>query len=236
MNCEEYRQALTADPAWTDGAEHVAACEDCQAFTRKVQAANLDIARALQIEVPELVMPELPDIDATNVTTLPARKRSLAPIWFAVAATVVLATSISIRMSGFFDTYETLQDEVLAHLDHEPASLRVTDIPVSDERLQRALPATVAVIDRDRSLVTYANPCIINGHKVPHLVIQGQTGPVTILLMPEERVADAIPLEGENVHGMILPAGDGSIAIIANRSEPLDPVRRNVIESVTWTT
>ena len=236
MNCEEYRQALTADPAWTGGAGHVAACAECQAFTRKVQALNLDIARALQIDVPPLVLPDLPEVDSGSVTTLASRRRSLKPFWFAIAATVVLATSISLRMSGMFETYETLGEEVLAHLDHEPAALRVTDTPVSDERLQRALPATVAVFDRGEALITYANPCVINGHRVPHLVIQGQYGPVTILLMPEEQVAEATDLDGENVHGVILPVGDGSIAIIGSRQESLDPIRRQVIESVTWTT
>jgi hypothetical protein len=236
MNCEEYRQALTADPAWVDESGHVAACADCQSFTRKLQSLNLDIARALQIDVPEPAVPELPDIDDSNVATLPTRRRSRAPIWFAIAATVVLATSVSLRMSGLFESYETLGEEVLAHLDHEPRALRVTDVPVSDARLQRALPATVAVIDRTQSLVTYANPCIINGHRVPHLVIQGQHGPVTILLMPEEKIAELIELEGDNVHGMIVPSGDGSIAIIANRDEPLDAVRQSVIDSVTWTT
>jgi hypothetical protein len=236
MNCEEYRQALTADPAWTGGAGHVAACSECQAFTRKVQALNLDIARALQIDVPTLVMPELPEIDDSKVASLAPRRRSRKPFWFAIAATVVLATSISLRMSGMFDTYETLGEEVLAHLDHEPAALRVTDEAVSDERLQRALPTTVAVFDRSEALITYASPCVINGHRVPHLVIQGQYGPVTILLMPEEQVAEATTLDGENVHGVILPVGEGAIAIIGNRAEPLDPIRQQVIESVRWTT
>ncbi len=236
MNCEEYRQALVADPAWTEGAEHVAACADCEAFARRVQAVNLDIARALQIEVPEPVMPDLPDIAADRVTALPPRKRSRAPMWFALAASVVLATSISIRMSGVFETYESLGAEVLAHLDHEPAALRVTDTPVSAERLSRALPVDVAVLDRERALITYASPCIINGNRVPHLVVQGQQGPVTILLMPEEAIAETIPLEGDNVYGLIVPVGGGSIAIIANHGEPLDAVQQNVIESVTWTT
>jgi hypothetical protein len=236
MNCEEYRQALTADPAWTDGAGHAAACATCQAFTRRVQALNLTVARALQIEVPPLVMPDLPDVDFASVTALPAPRRSRKPYWFAIAATLVLAASIGLRMSGLFTTYETLGEEVLAHLDHEPAALRVTTTPVSDDRLQRALPSGVAVFDRDRFLITYANPCVINGHAVPHLVIQGQHGPVTILLMPEEPVAEAISLEGEHVHGVIVPVGGGSIAIIANRAEPLEPFRQNAIESVTWTT
>ena len=71
---------------------------------------------------------------------------------------------------------------------------------------------------------------------MPHLVIQGQYGPVTILLMPEEEVAEATPLDGVNVKGVILPVGNGSIAIIGAREELLEPIQKNVVNSVTWTT
>lgn len=201
----------------------------------KLKALDLKVARALQIDVPPLVMPELPDVDE-NVATLPVRRRSKAPIWFAVAATVVLGLSIALRMSPMFEEYETLADEVLAHLDHEPGALRVTEVPVSDRRLKRAVPASLAVFDREATLITYANPCIINGKRVPHLVIQGQHGPVTILLMPEEKVDETTPLDGNAVHGVILPVGDGSIAIIGPREELLGPIQENVRASLTWTT
>lgn len=202
---------------------------------KKMQALDLRIARALQIDVPSLVMPELPDVD-DNVAALPVRRRSKAPLWFAVAATVVLGLSIALRMSSLFVEYDSLADEVLAHLDHEPRSLVVTDVPVSDRRLQRAVPASMAVFDRDETLITYANPCIINGKRVPHLVVQGQHGPITILLMPEEKVAAKTPLDGATVHGVILPVGDGSIAIIGPREESLEPIQENVRASLTWTT
>ena len=202
----------------------------------KLQELDLKIAKAMQIDVPPLVMPELPEIDDANVAALPARKRSTTPLWFAIAATVVLASSIALRMSGVFTTYDSLADEVLAHLDHEPAALQVTDVAVSDERLQRAVPANLAVFNRGDALVTYASPCKINGKTVPHLVIQGQYGPITILLMPGEEVAETTPLDGANVHGVIIPVGDGSIAIVGAREEVLEPIRENILESVTWTT
>ncbi len=202
---------------------------------KKLKALDLRIARALQIDVPPLIMPELPDVD-DKVATLPVRRSSKAPVWFAVAATVVLGLSIALRMSPMFQDYESLADEVLAHLDHEPYALRVTDVPVSDRRLQRTVPASLAVFDRDETLITYANSCIINGHRVPHLVVQGQHGPVTILLMSEEKVSETVPLDGNAVHGVILPVGDGSIAIIGPRDEPLEPIQENVRASLTWTT
>ena len=236
MNCEEYRQAIAANPAFEGGTSHVAACSNCQAYQREMQALNVKIAKAMQLDVPELKMPDLPEIETTNVAALPMRKRSLKPMWFAVAATVVLAASISIRMSGVFQSYDSLAEEVLAHLDHEPAALRVTDKPVSDARLARAMPAKLAIFDRGTSLITYAQPCKINGKDVPHLVIQGEHGPVTILLMPEEKVAEATPIDGKNIKGIILPVGDGSIAIVGDREEQLETLQKSVVNSVTWTT
>ncbi|MDJ0747991.1 MAG: DUF3379 family protein [Woeseiaceae bacterium] len=205
-------------------------------FDKESREFDLKIAKALQIDVPELVMPELPDIETDKVATLPTRKRSFAPLWFAVAATVVLATSISLRMSDVFQTYDSLAEEILAHMDHEPGALRVTDIAVPDERLSRVVPASIAQFDRDKALITYAQPCIIKGKTSPHLVIQGERGPVTIILMPEVGVGETKPIEGENVKGVILPVGDGSIAIIGDREEPLEPIQKNVVDSVTWTT
>jgi len=202
---------------------------------QQYQALDLKIAKALQIDVPELKMPELPDVDSSGVTPLRTRKRSLAPVWFAIAATVVLAASISVRMSGVFESHDSLADAVLAHIDHEPGALRVSNVAVSDDRLARAVPASLAVYERGDSLITYAQPCVINGNTVPHLVVQGEYGPVTILLMPDEKLAEVTPIDGENVKGVILPVGNGSIAIVGGRDEPLETIRKNVLNSVTWT-
>ncbi|MGB5630811.1 MAG: DUF3379 family protein [Woeseiaceae bacterium] len=202
---------------------------------QQYQALDLKIAKALQIDVPELRMPELPDVDAPGATPLPQRKRSMKPVWFAIAASVVLATSISVRMSGVFESHESLADAVLAHIDHEPDALRVSDIVVSDDRLARAVPASLAVYERGDFLITYAKPCVINGNSVPHLVVQGKYGPITILLMRDEKLAEVTPIDGDNVKGVILPVGDGSIAIVGGRDEPLEAIRKNVLNSVTWT-
>ena len=75
-----------------------------------------------------------------------------------------------------------------------------------------------------------------NGKKVPHLTVQGEQGPVMILLMPDEKVTAVTPVEGESVHGLIIPVGNGSIAVIGEREEALEPIRKNVVDSITWTT
>ncbi len=91
-------------------------------------------------------------------------------------------------------------------------------------------------MNHEVGLITYAVSCIINGNDVPHLVVQGEHGPITILLMPHEKVAEASSIDGVSVHGIILPVGDGSIAIIGSREEQLDKVKQNVLDSVLWST
>ena len=204
-------------------------------YTDEDRELDRRIAKALAIDVPELKMPELPEIDDANVVALKPR-RITTPAWFALAATVVMAAFLGFRMFGGDVTYPSLADEIVAHLDHEPYALRITDKPVSDRRLASVVPADVATMNHDAGLITYAQTCVINGKKVPHLVIQGEKGPVTILLMPDETVEEAVELEGESINGVILPVGDGSIAIIGEDEERLDNIQESVMDSVAWET
>jgi hypothetical protein len=236
MNCEDYRQAIATEPSYDGGGAHLSACADCRAFRDEMRALEQQLARALAISVPELRIPDLPDVDTTGVALLVARRRFRAPLWMAVAATVVLAAFVGLRMFGGHVTYPTLADEIVAHLDHEPYALRVTDEPVDARRLAKVVPENVAAMNHDAGLITYAQTCVINGNKIPHLVIQGEQGPVTILLLPDEVVDAPVTLEGESINGVILPVGSGSVAIIGEKHEKLEDIERSVVNSVTWST
>lgn len=234
--CEEYKLAIAADPASTDGAEHAEGCAECRAFAADIKALDGKIARAMSLSAPDLVMPELPDLDTEKVVSLTSRRRVSTPAWFAIAATVLLAAFIGVRMSNVGVPEISLADQLLAHIDHEKGALRAATTPVSDRRLSSVVPANVATMNHDSGLITYAQSCTINGNDVPHLVIQGERGPITILLMPHEAVNEAQSVDGESVQGVIIPVGSGSIAIIGEREEQLDNVKKSVLESVTWST
>ena len=236
MNCEDYKQAMAADPTYDGGDAHLSACSECRAFRDEMRALDRKIGRALAIEVPSLSMPELPEVDTANVVPLASHRRLTMPAWMAVAAVLVLGAFIGVRMLGGNVEYASLADEIVAHLDHEPYALRVTDKPVSDRRLAKVVPASVATMNHDTGLITYAQTCVINGRKIPHLVVQGERGPVTILLLPDEMIDAATQIEGESINGILLPVGSGSIAIIGERDERLDVIQENVVNSVTWST
>ncbi len=241
MNCEDYRKAIAADPSesFEDGAAHVAECESCSAYRAKMRTLDETIARALAIDVPELKMPDLPPIgdEDRNVVNMPFKRKSkiTTPAWIGIAASFALAAVIGIQFSGTGPADDQLlAEQVLALVDHEPWALEVTNVAVSEEQFARVVNPRVGTMDRDIGLVSYAQSCIINGRTIPHLVIQGERGPVTLLLMPDEMVSSPVSLSGENVNGVILPHGDGSIAIIGEREERIQELKQKVEDSVVW--
>ena len=235
MNCEEFKEAIAADPSATfEGADHALSCESCSAYQADMQAFDARIARALAINVPELTVPELPPIEDDNVVSLPVGRKRRTQTWLAIAASFALAAVIATQFLGGPVEYPSLADEIVAHLDHEPGALRVTNVAVSDEAFSDVVNPSVGTMDRNVGLITYARSCVINGKEVPHLVLQGEKGPITLLLMPEEMIDMAQTIDGDSVNGVILPVGNGSIAIIGEREEDLTDIERKVINSVEW--
>ena len=238
MQDKDYIEAIAADPS-VDIDESALSAADRQAaaeFRGEMQALDAKIARALNIGVPDLEIPELPALDTAGVTHMPVRNklRWTQPTWLGVAASIAIAAVLAARFLGPEPAYPSLAAELVAHLDHEPQALTVSTKAVPERRLQNVVHKSGAEIDGNVGLVTYARSCVINGKTVPHLVIQGKLGPITLLLMPDEAVDGATSLSGDSINGVIIPVGKGSIAIIGERDENLSDVKEKVVDSVTF--
>jgi len=244
MNCEIFRQRVAAEPAATGKAleVHAAGCVDCRRKREAWRALDERIAGALAVPFPKFRMPALDavqgDNQGDNVVALTDRRRQRLsrPAWFGLAAGLALAAFFGLQFTKIEHSSLPLAQQVIAHMDHEQYSRVVTDVPVPERTLEAVVGNDVAELSPGVGLVTYARSCVINGKLVPHLVIQGKNGPVTLLLMPEEPVASPVPLEGEGVNGVILPVGGGSIAIVGEREEALEGIREQVVNSVKWRT
>lgn len=245
MDSKDYKEIIAADPSAPIDVSGLDADQvaEAEAFRAEMRALDDRISKALAIDVPELRMPELPDVgedlggDDGNVVNMPVgnKRHFSTPAWLGIAASIALVAVFAGRIFTGAESYDSLADEVIAHLDHEPVALTVTSTPVAERRLLNVVSRSGVEIETDVGLVTYAKSCVINGKTVPHLVIQGKLGPITLLLMPDEKVDNAVPLTGESINGVILPVGDGSIAIIGEREENLNEIEKRVVDSVTWT-
>lgn len=233
--CDEYRERITAEPGSDRLSGHLEACPDCRAYHVEMLAFDADIARALAVPVPDLDPAALQDLEFEHDIFTAKRRRSVpGSAWLALAATVVLGAVIGLRYAGEELTAPSLGEQILVHISHESGSLVRSGQAVGSERLARIVPANIAELGPETGLVTYAQSCVINGHSVPHLVVQGEHGPVTILLMPHETVAEAQEFGDGVLQGVILPVGEGSIAIVGEDPSDLDRLGQTMKNSVNW--
>ena len=152
-------------------------------------------------------------------------------VQFGAAAALVIATALWLGVRGPSE----LPAAVMAHVHHEPASLVRTERAVPAPQIDEVLRQASAELTRPVGLVTYVKLCPFRGHMVAHFVVQGEEGPVTVLLLPEENVVRTTPVRDEGFVGTLVPLEiGGSIAIVGEPRESLDAIRDRLVSAVRW--
>jgi len=223
MGCLEFRQRCGAEPdcelpAFTG---HERECAACAAHARQLRELDASILQALRIPVrtPRRASP-------ANLAGAPRRLLALAA---SLVLAVGLATGVWLSLPQ-----EALASAVLGHVDHEREAWLASETPVAREVLEAVLDAGKASMPQSTGLVTFARTCPIRGKPVPHLVIQGQQGPIMLLLMPEEPVPAPVPLERPGYTGIIVPVSGGSIALVGVAGEPVRETAEEISRTVSW--
>lgn len=172
------------------------------------------------------------------VAVRPARTtRRSWPAAAAIAATVVLAAGawLGLRTEAPPLGTSPLAPEIIAHIRHEPGALVVTARTVPRDRVDEVLRRGRASLAAPIGDVSYAKLCPFRGQTVAHFVVQGAQGPVTVMLLPDESVATAMPIDEDGFKGTIMPLEDGgSIVIVGRPDEDLEVIRDRLRQAVRW--
>jgi len=233
MNCLEFRRAFGADPQHASAAlqAHRAQCPACEKYAQEILRVDGLIKRALEVPVP-------PARDVVQLIARPDRSvRGHAPWyaqWYSIAASVLLALGAAGMLWLIGYPRDSLANDVVAHLAHEPEALQVTDSRVSAELLDAALQAKGLHLAKAMSDVSYLQSCRFREHVVPHLVVQTERGPVTVLLLTDEPVDTARRFDEHGYRGMLFPMQKGSAAVIATEASLAESVAAKVRESIVW--
>jgi Protein of unknown function (DUF3379) len=220
MTCEEARLRIGAEPGTTSAAleEHLQSCAACTRFREEMRTLDADIGRALQRP------PQLPG----------RRVQARPPVWrqWALAASVLLAV---LGMLGVWllRPSDTLASEVVAHVEAEPQSWLATQ-HLSAQGIDAALRRSGVELAITSDTVTYARSCWFRGHYVPHLVVQTAHGPATVLILRHEQVRGSRSFHEDGMSGVIVPAGIGSIAVLARRGGDLVDLAGQMQRGVRW--
>jgi hypothetical protein len=161
--------------------------------------------------------------------------------WPAVAAVALLAVGVTFGLlkNSAFIPGGSLAGDVVAHINHEPRAISprpASDLrPVSNLEVTQVLQAAGADMSDIGPIVRYAKLCPFRGTMVAHFVVQGDGGPVTVMLLPEEQVTGPVDVDEDGFVGTIVPLDiGGSIAIVGAPGESLEQIQREVAAALRW--
>ena len=234
MDCSTYRRSMLADPRDPDAllGEHRATCPECTVYTEKLLRFESRLGRAVRVE--------LPDTAATPLRAKAApRPVAYRRGWFAMAASVLLAVVVA-GVLWIASPGPSLAADVVAHMGGEPGAWVQTSVPVPGAELQSVLQDSHVRLSDGAGLVSYASSCAFRGHHVPHLVIQTESGPITVMVLVHESVQKPVRFDEQGYRGVIVPvAGHGSLAVLthgpATDIKTVELIAAQVQDSITWT-
>lgn len=233
MNCLEFRKVVASESTGdaTEVAAHARDCPLCAKYSADMLSLNLQLERALRVPAPERLPSEyIGDPQQTSSPKPAAAQRK----WYALAASLVAALGIAIGWRALVSP-DSLSSAVVAHVYHEPNLLVLPeDTRVDRSQFAKVLRSSHVSLNDDIGEVAHAGLCLFRGNLVAHLVVTTGSGAVTVLLLPDEHLGEATPINEEGFVGTIVPAGKGSIAVIGQDADAAKSVENRIVHAVDW--
>jgi Protein of unknown function (DUF3379) len=229
IDCTQYRRAVLADPhaESPELAEHLAHCQECPPYRERLLRFEGRLTRALRI-----------DAQVSRTRAEVPRLRVWRNGWLAMAASLVVALLVGTLWLGA--PRASLAADVVAHMAGEPEAWARTDVAVPAVDLASVLAEAHMRLRPDAVMVSYAQSCLFRGRHVPHLVVQTDMGPVTVMVLVHENVTAARTFDEGGYRGTIVPVpGHGSIAVLVKGEQgdlaQVESVAARVKDAIVWT-
>ena len=235
MKCSDARYLLAAEPRSGDPAlhEHLAGCATCAAYASDMREIDRQLYATMSVPVRDRPMPVMPvpTTGAGGRTGATPRHRRSAPK-LALAASIAGIAIVTGLLWGVFPR-QSLAGAVVAHMAHEPDAW-LTTAPLATGDVQKIISRSGIRLDAMLPDVTYASSCWFRGHFVPHLVVRTAAGPVTVMVLPRERIAAPGEFDEDGYSGVLVPAPRGSIAVITRDGGDTEQVAQQALAAINY--
>ncbi len=230
--CLSVRRGLLTEPAVTEREHgpHLRECPGCAGALREARRFEQALERAAEIEVPEGLAER---ILLRHEFALARRRRRR--LW-ALAASVLLAVGIGAGTwlaGGPGGAGGGIDARVMAHVSDEFFAFDPQS-PRASATIQVVLDRVGARLLRPLEGATFVALCPFGKGVAAHLVVRTERGPVTVLLVPGERISDPIRVAGVAGEGLVLPTAAGSLALVGPDWETVERLAVQVREAIAW--
>ena len=230
MNCLEFRRRCIAEPDCREGdyLEHKAECNSCHTLSVEIDQFDRSLASAIKVQPPSDLASR---IMLKQSMLLEKSRHRFNYGMYAMAASVLIMIGITF---GFYTSQKpTLDQAVIAYVtQHLQDSQKATSI--NEDQLRQLFKSVGLQLNDDLGVVALAERCYVNDTESLHIVLQGEKGPITILIMPHNQLAIQTIVANDYFTGIITPCPKGSLAILGGPGEELESIRQHIQSLVIW--
>jgi hypothetical protein len=231
MNFSEFKRLLGAEPRNGDP-EFLRACQSSPEFEQAAAEAGRfedKLERALSVPEPAGLIDDLLSISQRSPTASGARR------WLPYAAAASLfvavgAAGIAWKMNNSWDSVE---EYLVDHYRHDGVSLltradgdTAKDVQaILSELNMQASPALADIV----GVIKY---CPTPDGKGVHMILNTESGPVTVFYMPDTEVNDSELLAFDDVEAVLVRLQSGSAAIIGPDAQEIVSLQALIYDSL----
>lgn len=216
MNCLEFRRLRLGDPLRDDEelGGHETDCASCHCFATEMRQLERTLRAAIAIEPPDGLEERTILRQVLTFEKAVSRRRFLVRAAAAFAGIIAAGAAIEMALR------DSVASEIIAHA--KPRDF-ATEQPASAPQVAHVLHNIGQSNLRSALKVLYASNCTIGHQLAAHLVLNRDGWAVNVFLMPMIAVASNESFQTDRYKGEIRAFGAGSIAIVAEGVEHLEP-------------
>lgn len=153
-----------------------------------------------------------------------------------VAACLVAALGIATWSSN--NGHAALEQEIFAHMYMEAGALTntaVITLPAVNSRMEDVMGAHLEMSEAVANLeVTFAKDCWVANGVAFHMVMQGETGAVTVMMIPSTGHDAEFNISDDKYSGLVTPTDGGYLVVVGNKQEPIAAYRNLLAGNLDW--
>jgi hypothetical protein len=156
-----------------------------------------------------------------------------------VAASLVIALGIAFWSTDFSAGRDALADEIFSHIYLEGqldnANAAIIPLATVNTRLENWMGAHLDEADMEDLKVTFAKDCWVAKQMAFHMIMKGETGAITVMMIPNEGgAASEFNISDDTYSGLVTPTDGGYLVVIGNKREPLTAYRNLLSGKLEW--
>ncbi|WP_319380911.1 DUF3379 family protein [Thiomicrorhabdus sp.] len=180
-----------------------------------------------------------------GVTVMPEKREEVRRLsWImrfpSLMAASVFALALLVGGSLYYShQHRTLDGQdyithIIKHIEADPELMTAYKVPENPHEIQALFSKVGAQLQKPIESMSYAGECDVEGQKGLHIVMQDEQGPVTIIVMPGNRLSAMQAFQSSGYHGELIPVKGGVVAIVANSMEQIALAQLRFFQAVRF--